>query len=158
MCFGAEGLTTKIPWYHWNGQQRHCWWERRSLGTGNFQAEETFHVRVRTCFNSAKSFQQGPGVRHTRNQQGGKTGQSSHTHLALPVCKIPVDQVCFVSYRDGSGGSTLAEQAQAGYVVMIADQALLEGMAAPVTLVSWRSQSCQTCCSQCLCSGGHGFV
>ena len=44
-----------------------------------------------------------------------------------------------MSYGDASGGSTRAEQAQAGYVVMIADQALLEGMAAPVTLVSWRS-------------------
>ena len=44
-----------------------------------------------------------------------------------------------MSYGDATGGSTRAEQAQAGYVVMIADQALLEGMAAPVTLVSWRS-------------------
>ena len=31
------------------------------------------------------------------------------------------------------------EQAQAGYVIMFADRALLEGMAALVTLVSWRS-------------------
>ena len=35
--------------------------------------------------------------------------------------------------------STRAEQAQTGYVIMIADRALLEGLAAPVTLVSWRS-------------------
>ena len=34
------------------------------------------------------------------------------------MCKIPVDQVCFVSYGDASGGSTRAEQAQAGYVIM----------------------------------------
>ena len=37
------------------------------------------------------------------------------------------------------GGNTRAERAQAGYVSMFADRALLEGMAAPVTLVSWRS-------------------
>ena len=36
-------------------------------------------------------------------------------------------------------GSTRAEQALAGYVVTIADHALLERMAALVTLVSWRS-------------------
>ena len=43
-----------------------------------------------------------------------------------------------MSYGDANGGSTRAEQAQAGYVVMTADQALLEGTAAPVTLVSHR--------------------
>ena len=33
--------------YHlWSGSRRHCWWWRRSLGTSNFQAEETFHVRA----------------------------------------------------------------------------------------------------------------
>ena len=36
----------------------------------------------------------------------------AHTDLALPVCKIPVDQICFVSYGDASGGSTRAERAQ----------------------------------------------
>ena len=45
----------------------------------------------------------------------------AHTDLALPVCKIPADQICFVSYGDVSGGSTRAEQAQAGYVIMFAD-------------------------------------
>ena len=60
-------------------------------------------------------------------------------HLALPVCKIPVDRICFVSYGDASGGNTRAERAQAGYVIMLDGTALLEGMAAPVTLVSWRS-------------------
>ena len=53
----------------------------------------------------------------------------AHTDLALPVCKVPVDQNLFVSYADASGGSTRAEQAQAGYVVVFADRALLEGMA-----------------------------
>ena len=67
----------------------------------------------------------------------------AHTDLALPVCKLPVDRICFVSYGDASGGSTRAEQAQAGYVTMVADRALLEGMAAPVTLVSWRSHRVQ---------------
>ena len=59
----------------------------------------------------------------------------AHTDLALHVCKKVVDQICFVSYRDASGGSTRSEQAQVGYVVM----ALLARFAAPVTLVPWRS-------------------
>ena len=63
----------------------------------------------------------------------------AHTDLALPVCKIPADQVCFVSYGDASGGSTRAGQAQAGRVIMFADMSLRAGLAAPVTLVSWRS-------------------
>ena len=50
----------------------------------------------------------------------------AHTDLALAVCKIPINQLCFVSYEDAGGGSTRAEQAHAGYVVVIADQALLE--------------------------------
>ena len=58
----------------------------------------------------------------------------AHTDLALFA-----DQICFVPHGDARGGSTRAEQAQAGYVIMIADRALLEGLAAPVALVSWRS-------------------
>ena len=41
-----------------------------------------------------------------------------------------------MSYGDASGGSTRAEQAQAGYVIMFADLFLLAGLAALVTLVS----------------------
>ena len=63
----------------------------------------------------------------------------AHMDLALPVCKIRLDLICLVSYGDASGGNTRAERAQAGYVIMFADRALLEGMAASVTLVSWRS-------------------
>ena len=63
----------------------------------------------------------------------------AHTDLALSVCKIPLDQICLVSHGDASGGNTRAERAQAGYVIRFADRTLLEGMAAPVTLVSWRS-------------------
>ena len=44
-----------------------------------------------------------------------------------------------MSYGDASGGGTCAEQAQAGYVIMFADVPLLAGLAAPMTLVSWRS-------------------
>ena len=47
--------------------------------------------------------------------------------------------ICLVSHGDAIGESTRAERARAGYVIMFADRALLEGMAAPVTLVSWRS-------------------
>ena len=50
---------------------------------------------------------------------------TAHTDLALPVWKIPVDQICFVSYGDASGGSTRAERAQGRYVIMFADIALL---------------------------------
>ena len=39
---------------------------------------------------------------------------NAHTHLGLLVGQILVDQICFVSYGDASGGSTRAEQAQAG--------------------------------------------
>ena len=63
----------------------------------------------------------------------------AHTDLALLVCKLLVDHTCFVSYGDARGGSTRAEQAQAGYVNMFAYMALLAGLAAPVTLISWRS-------------------
>ena len=47
--------------------------------------------------------------------------------------------VFFMSHGDASGGSTRVEQAQDGYVIIFADRALLEGMAAPVTQISWRS-------------------
>ena len=65
----------------------------------------------------------------------------AHTDLALPVCRIPVDQICVVSYRDASGGGIHAEQAQTGYEIMFADMSLLAGLASPVTPVSWRSHS-----------------
>ena len=34
----------------------------------------------------------------------------AQTGRALPVCKIPMDHICLVSYGDASGGSTPAEQ------------------------------------------------
>ena len=77
----------------------------------------------------------------------------AHTDLALPVCRIPLDQICLVSYGGGRG-STRAEQAQAGYVIMFADTALLAGLVFGILKIS----SCQTSCSQCFCSAGHGFV
>ena len=63
----------------------------------------------------------------------------AHTDLALLAGKIHVDHICFVSYGDANGGSTRAEQAQAGYLITFSDMALLAGLAAPVSLVSWRS-------------------
>ena len=68
-----------------------------------------------------------------------QVSDKAHTDLALLVCKIPVDQIVFVSYGDASGGSTRAEQAQAGYVIMFVDMSWLAGLSAPVTLVSSRS-------------------
>ena len=50
---------------------------RSVLGTLGCLARESRPGFVRTCFNSAESSQHGPGVRHTRNQQGGETGQGS---------------------------------------------------------------------------------
>ena len=38
----------------------------------------------------------------------------AHTDLTLPVCRIPVGQICLVSYGDASGGGIHAEQAQIG--------------------------------------------
>ena len=76
----------------------------------------------------------------------------AHTDLALLVCKIPLDQICFVSYGDASGERTRAEQAQAGYVIRIADKALLAGLAAPVTLESWKSHRVKRVVARRLCS------
>ena len=83
----------------------------------------------------------------------------AHTDLALPACKIPLDQICLVSYGDGRGGNTRAERAQAGYVIMFADRALSEGMAAPVTLVSWRSHRRRddVASPRAPCSRSHGW-
>ena len=62
-----------------------------------------------------------------------------------------------MSYGDASGGSIRAEQAQAGYVVMIADQASLQGMAAPVTLVPWRSHRVKRVVASAYAPGSHGL-
>ena len=77
-----------------------------------------------------------------------------HTDLALPVCKIPVDQVCFVSYGDASGGSICAEQAQPGYVITGFAGRIGSSRDPGILEIS----PCQTTCSQCLCSGRHGLV
>ena len=82
----------------------------------------------------------------------------AHPDLALLVCKISVDQICVVSYEDASGGSTRAEQAQAGHVIMIADRALLEGLAAPVPLVSWRSHPVKRVVASASAAEAMGFV
>ena len=31
MCSGLEDRKTKIPWYHWSGRRRHCWWWRDGI-------------------------------------------------------------------------------------------------------------------------------
>ena len=48
---------------------------RSVLGALGYSARESRPVGV--CLNSAKSFHQGSGVRHTRNKQGGQTCQGS---------------------------------------------------------------------------------
>ena len=65
----------------------------------------------------------------------------AHTDLAL---KISVNQTCFVSYGDASGGKTRAEQAPAVHVALMADMALLERRVwypgnPTVLSVSWRA-------------------
>ena len=70
----------------------------------------------------------------------------AHADLALPVCKIPVDQICLVSYGDTSGGSTRAEQAKAGYVIMIADRVLLEGLSHRVKRVVATASAAEAMC------------
>ena len=49
------------------------------------------------------------------------------TNMVVRLAKIPLDQICLVTYGDASGGNTRAESAQAGCVIMFADMALLEG-------------------------------
>ena len=95
-----------------------------------------------TCqdlFQFCKVVSTGPSCQTYKKPTGWKDWPRLNTDLALPVCKIPADQVCFVSYGDASGGSTRAEQAQAGFVIMFADVSLLAGLAASVTLASWKS-------------------
>ena len=77
-------------------------------------------------------------VRHTRNQQSGQTGQGSHRSRTTCL-QDSCGSSLFCVFRGCSGGSTRVEQAQAGYVIMFADMSLLAGLAAPVTLISWRS-------------------
>ena len=67
--------------------------------------------------------------------------------LALPVSTIPVGHICFASYGDASGGSTLAEEVQAVYVVLMAEEASLSHNAGFLEI-----SPCQACCSHCLCS------
>ena len=100
---------------------------------------------LQSCFNRAQVSDIQENIRVVRLAK-------AHTDLAPPVCKIPVDQVCFVSYGDASGGSTHTEHAQAWYVIMFADRSLLAGLAAPVRDPGiLEISSCQTSCS-------HGFV
>ena len=82
----------------------------------------------------------------------------AHTDLALPVRKIPLDQICLVSYGDASGGNTRAEQAQAGYVILFADRALLGRNGSSCNPGILEISPCQTCCDECFCSRSHGFV
>ena len=77
----------------------------------------------------------------------------AHTDLALSVCKVPVDQICFVSYGGASGGKTPSEQAQAVYAIMIADRALLEGLAAPVSWTSHRVKRVVASASKAIAQG-----
>ena len=71
----------------------------------------------------------------------------AHKDIALPVRTIPVGQICFVSYGDASGGSTRAEEVQAVYVVLMAEQASLSHKPGFLEISPY-----QACCSQCLCS------
>ena len=79
------------------------------------------------------------GVRHTRNQQGGETGQrlTQISHCLFARFQWIRSVLCLTGMP--AVGVTRAEQAQAGYVIMFADMSLLAGLPAPVTLVSWRS-------------------
>ena len=49
----------------------------------------------------------------------------AHTDLALPICKIPLVQICLVSYGDSKWWKYRVEQAQVGYVIMFADMGLV---------------------------------
>ena len=207
MCFGTEGLTTKLPWCDIAGGGDEVWEQAISklkkyftfghleVGKEKFCSREvvqaadvSMRVGQPACIKSLdfvplgkmRKEQSGdanetekvalrsvPGAlgylaRESRPDLSGPVSilqsrfnraqvsdiqetnrvvrlAKAPTDPALPVCKIPVDQVFCVSYGDASGGSTRAGQAQAGYVIMFADMSLLAGLAAPVSLVSWRS-------------------
>ena len=129
---------------------------RSVLGTLGYLARES-RPDFRTSFNSAKSSQQGPGVRHTRNQQGGETGQGSHrscTACLQNSCRSNVFGVlrgcqwwrhtCRTSanrVHDHVCGHVIA-----GRIGVSCNSGILE------------ISHCETICFQRLCSGGHGFV
>ena len=92
---------------------------------------------------------------HPRNKSCGQTGHSPRRWRTVCL-QNPINQNCFVSYGDASGGSTRAEQAEAGYVVMIEAFVGRSGTFRDPCILE--ISSCQTCCSQCLCSRSHGLV
>ena len=98
-------------------------------------------------------------VSDTQETNGVVRLAKAHTDLALLVCKILVDQVCFVSYGDASGGSTRAETSTSRVRDHVCGHVFAgrTGSSRDPGIILEIS-SCQTSCSQCLCSGGHGFV
>ena len=55
-------------------------------------------------------------------------------------------------------GAHVLNQAQTEHVIMIADRALLEGLAGPVTLVSWRSHRVKRVVASASAAEAMGFV
>ena len=96
VCFGAEGRTTKRPWYHWSGRRRHCWWRRQILRTSNLKAEETFHFRAlgkweREKFCSREVVQAADGI-HARwkaclHQESGLCAPRKNEEGTIGRCK-----------------------------------------------------------------------
>ena len=80
----------------------------------------------------------------------------AHTDLALPVCRISVDQICSVPHGDAMGGGTRAEQTQAKYAIMFADTPLLARLAAPATPVSPRSRRVERVVASASAAGAVG--
>ena len=56
-------------------------------------------------FQFCKVVSTGPKCQTYKKPTGVVRLAKAHTDLALPVCRIPVDQICFVSYGDASGGN-----------------------------------------------------
>ena len=103
-----------------------------------------------TCqgqFQSYRAVSTAPHVCDIQEKNRAVRLPKAHKDLALPVSTIPVGHICFVSYGDASGGSTRAEEVQAVYVVLMAEQASLSHN--PFFL---EISPCQACCSHCLSS------
>ena len=63
----------------------------------------------------------------------------ARTDLALPVCWIPVDQICFCVLRGCQWWGHTCRTSTSGVRDHVCGHVFAAGLAAPVTLVPWRS-------------------
>ena len=105
----------------------------------------------------SRSHQPGPGGGHPETNRLVRLAEA-HADLALSHKQNCSESSLFCVLWRTSGGSTRAGPAQAGYVVMIADQALPQRKAAPMTLVAWRSHRVKRVVASASAAEAMGFV